>query len=125
MKKVSALLLAVVMCFSLVACGGNNDDVRDALQGTWVAQWTMQGHKISRYITFKGDSYTTGGTLASGDMAPKTGTFEVKSGTIHMVPDDGSAEWDRDYTYNKSSGTITLWWNSDIQFEKGKVDVNY
>lgn len=125
MKKVGALLWAVVMCLSLVACGGNNDDVVDALQGTWVAQWTNQGYKLSRYYTFKGDSYTTGGTLASGDLDPQTGTFEVKNDTIYLIPDDGSSESDLDYTYNKSSGTITLWWNDDIQFEKGKVNVNY
>ena len=125
MKKVLALVLAAALALSLVACGGNNDDVRDALQGTWVAQWTNQGYKLSRYYTFKDDSYTTGGTLISGDLDPKTGTFEVKSDTIHLIPDDGSSESDLDYTYNKSSGTITLWWNDDVQFEKGNVKVNY
>ena len=80
---------------------------------------------MSRYYTFKDDSYTTGGTLISGDLDPETGTFEVKSDTIHLIPDDGSSESDLDYTYNKSSGTITLWWNDDVQFEKGNVKVNY
>lgn len=125
MKKVSTLLLAVVMCLSLVACGRNNDDVIDALQGTWVAQWTNQGYELSRYYTFKDDSYTTGGMLISGALDPKTGTFEVKNDTIHLIPDDGSSESDLDYTYNKSSGTVTLWWNDDVQFEKGRLNVNY
>ena len=125
MKRLSALLLTIVMCLSLAACGGNNDDVRDALQGTWVAEWTFQGVNIRKYIMFKGNSYTTGGTRGSKDMEQDTGTFEVKSDTIHFIPDDGSEEWDRDYTYNKNSGTITLWWSDDVQLEKGSVYVNY
>lgn len=41
-----------------------------------------------------------------------------------MIPDDGTDGNDLDYTYNKSSGTITLWWSDDVQFEKGTVNVN-
>ncbi len=124
MKKILALMLVSAMSLTLAACGGNSDDVRDALQGTWVAQWTFMGNKISRYYTFKGDSYTTGGRRASNAIEPETGTFEVKGDTIHLIPDDGTDGKDLDYTYNKSSGTITLWWSDDVQFEKGTVNVN-
>ena len=111
------------MCFSLVACGGNK--VSDALQGSWVANWSFMGNKLSRYYTFKGDKYTTGGVAALGELETSTGTFEIKGSKIHLIPDDGSKGRDLDFTFNETTGEITLWWNDDVQFEKGKVHVNY
>lgn len=117
--------MVLVLLLSLCACGSSKSDVKDALQGTWTASWTASGQKISRYYTFKGNSYTTGGVALFGELEPETGTYEVKGSTIKLVPDDGSEGGGLDYTYNKNSGTVSLWWNDDVQFERGKVNVNY
>ena len=125
MKRIIPLLLVVVMCLSLVACGGNDKEISNALQGTWVAKWTAMGQSISRYYTFKGETYTTGGVAVFGEVETKTGTFEINGSTIKLIPDDGSKPNELDFTYNEKTGEITLWWNDDVQFEKGKANVNY
>ena len=126
MKKFIALLCIFILCVSLVACGGDEKDkIHDELQGTWTAEWNYKGTNINRYYTFKGDKYTTGGSAVFGALDIETGTFEIRESTIHLIPDDGSDENDLDYTYNKSSGKITLWWNDDIQFEKGPANIKY
>lgn len=124
MKKGLCLFLALILCLSLCACSSKGD-VKDALQGTWTASWTAMGQQISRYYTSKGDTYTTGGIAIFGTLEPETGKYKIKGSTIHLIPDDGSDGKDLDYTYNSKTGTVSLWWNDDIQFERGKVNVNY
>ena len=125
MKKIITLILVAIMCLSLVACGSNEDNINDALQGSWVASWTAMGQNISRYYTFKGNTYTTGGVAILGELDTKTGTFEIKDSTIKLIPDDGSESSELDFTYNEKTGELTLWWNDDVQLEKGKVNVKY
>ena len=125
MKKIIALILVAMMCLSLCACGGNDDNIKDALQGSWIARWTAMGQSISRYYTFKGNTYTTGGVAILGELEPTTGVFVIHNSTIELIPDDGSEPSELEFTYNEKSGELTLWWNDDVQFEKGKVNVKY
>lgn len=119
MKKIIAILCILILCISIIACERTDAKIHDALQGSWVAKWTAAGKNIERYYTFKGNTYTTGGTALFGKLETETGRFEIRDSTIHLIPDDGSDGKDLDYTYNKDSGTITLWWNDDVQFQKG------
>lgn len=125
MKKPIALLLVMVICLSLCACGGNQEEVKNALQGTWTAKWTYAGMQISRYYTFKGNTYTTGGVAIFGEVQTETGTFEVMDTCIRLTPDDGSSAIELDYTYNEKTGIVSLWWNDDVQFQSGTVSVQY
>ena len=125
MKKIIAILCILILCISVIACERTDAKIHDALQGSWVAKWTAAGKNIERYYTFKGNTYTTGGTALFGKLETKTGRFEIRDSTIHLIPDDGSNGKDLDYTYNKDSGEITLWWNDDVQFQKRNVNVNY
>lgn len=125
MKKALSLILVLVMCLSLVACGSNDKEISNALQGTWVAKWTAMGNNLSRYYTFKGETYTTGGVAALGELDTETGKFEITGSTIKLIPDDGSNPSELDFTFNEKAGEITIWWNNDVQFEKGKVNVSY
>lgn len=125
MKKPIALLLVMVICLSLCACGGNQEEVKNALQGTWTAKWTYAGTQISRYYTFKGNTYTTGGVAIFGEVQTETGTFEVMDTCIRLTPDDGSSAIELDYTYNEKTGIVSLWWNDDVQFQSGTVSVQY
>lgn len=128
MKKFfSTIFVTVLLVFSLlfVACGEKENDVQTALQGTWTAKWTTLGREISRYYIFKGDSYTTGGIAFYGELDIKKGTYEIKDSVIHLIPDDGSEGNDLEYSYDKKTDTIILWWSSDIQFQKGRAEINY
>lgn len=125
MKKILSIILVMVMCLSLCACGSKTDKIKDAMQGTWVAEWTAIGKNISRYYTFKGNKYTTGGDAALGELATETGTFEITDSVIKFTPDDNSEHKDIEYSYNEETGEIILWWNDDVQFQKGTVDPNY
>lgn len=125
MKKTIAILLVLVICVSLGACGSDKEAVKNALQGSWTAKWTNQGTQISRYYTFKGNTYTTGGVAFFGELETETGTFEVMDTCIRLTPDDGSSATELDYTYNEKTGIVSLWWNDDIQFQSGTVSVQY
>ena len=121
MKKIIAILLLIVVCFSFCACG----NVKNALQGSWIAKWSVMDTELSRYYTFKGNTYTTGGTAMFGELDVVTGTYEIKDSTIHLIPDDGSEGGDLVYSYDNKTGKITLWWSDNIQFEKGNIKLNY
>ena len=119
MKRFIVLFLSLVMILGLSSCGSNDINIiRDALQGSWEANWTYEGTALSRYYTFTGNKFTTGGVAFLGKVNPRTGTYEIKNSCIHCVPDDGSGSNDLDYKYNKKTGTLTLWWDKDVQFTK-------
>jgi len=126
-KKLITVFFVLALSLSLCSCGGNYEKkVSDALQGSWSAEWTAMGQKVSRYYTFKDNKYTTGGVAALfGDVGTETGTFEVKDKVIHLVPDDESKGKDLDYSFDKNSGTVVLWWNDEVQLIKGSADINY
>ena len=123
MKKLIALLLVAVMCLSLSACGRKEDEIRNALQGSWVAEWTVAGKNVSRYYTFKGERYTTGGVTFFGNLGTGRGSFEINESTIKLITDDGLSSTELKYTYDEKSGEITLWLDDDTKFEKGIVNI--
>lgn len=127
MKKIKLLTISLAIMFCLFCCFAcnSNKGIEQALQGTWVAEWTAYGKKINRYYTFKGNTYTTGGTAILGELDVEKGTYVIESSVIRLIPNDGSDSNDLDYTYNETTSTITLWWNDDIQFQKGYLNVNY
>lgn len=125
MKKFLSLFLVISMLCCLTACGSKNNDVNNALQGKWVAKWTAEGVNISRYYSFKNDSYTTGGRALFGELDTENGTYKINGNKVVLTPDDGSEGKSLDYTYNEKSGELTLWWNDDVMFEKGNTSVSY
>ena len=112
-KRIIAVILVIMMSLSIFVGCGTRNNVKEALQGTWTAEWIYYGKQLSRYFTFEGDTYTTGGTAVLGKVDPKTGTYEIKASVIHLIRDD-SVECDLEYTYNKANGTITLWWGDQV-----------
>ena len=62
MKKLLALLLAIVLCFTLCACGGTQK-MKNAVIGTWIREYE-----------FNGTNYTTTIQIFKGG----TGTFDTK-----------------------------------------------
>lgn len=123
MKRLIAIFLPLIMVLGLSSCGSNDvNEVREALQGSWDANWTYSGISLSRYYTFKGNTYTTGGVAALGPLDTKTGTYEIKDSRIYFFPDDGSSPNDLKFKYHSKTQTITLWWNEDVQFTKRQTN---
>lgn len=118
MKRLCVFLLTIVMVFCLIACSGKND-LRDALQGTWTAKWTFMGRPVSVYFTFKGDQCTAGGRDDFGTEHSSTESYKIEGNKIY------AAGYELEYSYNKKTGEIILWYNDDIQLERGKNNVNY
>lgn len=118
MKKVLSMIMVLALCLSLCACGNNKEKVKNSLQGTWKAKWSSEGKNLSRYYSFEGESYTTGGVAYFGELEVETGIFEINDSCIHLIPDDGSEPIDLVYTFDKTSGEIELWWADEIPFEK-------
>ena len=120
MKKILSIILVMLMCMSLCACGSKTDKVEKSLQGSWVAEWRVAGNPIGRYYIFKGDTFTTGRVTANGETNKTTGTYEITDSVIQFTSDDGSESKELEYSYNEETGEITLWWNDSIQFVKEK-----
>lgn len=125
MKRLFVFVLAMAMAFCLFACGGKNDDVREALQGTWSAKWTAMGKNINVHYTFKGDKCTAGGRNYYGEEHSFTEPYEITENKIIVVAFENGKTKELEYTYNKKTGELILWYSDEIQLEKGKVNVNY
>ena len=103
MKKLIALLLALLMVFSLFACGGTSDD------GT-------KDNTDANNTTDNGDS----GADNSGDNTPT-----VTGATPNMNEDgtpnlDKIAHYDHDYDYsqNEKFSFVYMAWNADILYQQ-------
>lgn len=67
MKKVLSLLLALVMCFSLCACGKDPDQVlQEKLLGTWYSEDTVNS-SVKWYYTFYENGTCKNGFTLSGE----------------------------------------------------------
>ena len=90
MKRLTALVMALVMCLSLCACGGNK------LNGTY------EDNLGFSTITFKGDTieYTS---LASDEV--KTGTYVIEDGQILVSYDNGQSDT---FEYDEETDTISF-----------------
>ena len=117
-NRVISVILVVMVCLSVLVGCVNKNKVKEALQGTWVAQWTLLDKQIVRYYTFSEDTYVTGGVAALGEVGPNVGTYEIKNSVIRCIEDDGSVANELEYTYDEATGTLTLWWSDSVQFQK-------
>ena len=77
MKKIIALLLSVVLCFALVACGGEKKEelTTDDIVGTWILEKAPGQRPPFTHVRF--DLYK-GGTGEAHDA-------EVKANSYHPV----------------------------------------
>ena len=118
MKKLLTVSIALVLVLSLVSCGVNNNQVQNALQGKWIAEWKLGQLELNHYYIFKGDTFTGGGRAAFGDTTKEAGKYEITDSEIHLIDDSGGNTLE--YSYDENSETITLWWSkgNNIQFHK-------
>ncbi len=104
MKKLFALLLVAVMCFSLAACGGDKSNEQDYsfLYGTWESQNTyiVNGKEEPKYaIKFEED----GGVKYSDNEA-----MEGKGSTGYDVEDNTITFGGMEFVIDTSADPITI-----------------
>ena len=101
MKKIIAILMAVVMMFTVAGCGGS----ADPLVGTWVLDTSamtegMTEEEAALVMAFMGSmemtfTFNADGTLKAyanimGEEESKTGTYKAEGGNIVITGEDGT-----------------------------------
>ena len=96
MKKVLAVLLALVMVLSLAACGGNGGETTTAAEGDTSAADTTaaEGDSSAADTTAaEGDASAADTTAAAGDTsAADTTAAEEKTGAVKVIDIDLTSE---------------------------------
>ncbi len=102
MKKALALLLALVMCLSLVACGENTNnstaDVSEIVIGDWSGEYESQ-YKVK----YGGKDVNIGDTMTLTVSIFKGGAMQ-----IHRYDNDTGAEITWSGTWEETDGIIVL-----------------
>ena len=93
MKKIIALLLLTVICFSLVACGNKAEK---ELVGNWFCE------EENNTLVIEEDG--TGTFTSDGSTCELTWTYDEASRLIILTLDNGS--WTQECTYLEDSDTI-------------------
>ena len=106
MKRIFGLLFVVIMCFSLVACGFNEEKIDDALQGRWGHSWYASaiGKECLTVYEFDDGEFkhvTVRGGVA-GDVSE--GTYEITKDKIIAHHDS----YDYEFEYSFEDGEIEL-----------------
>lgn len=86
MKRLFALLLALVMCLSLCACGSNEEDIKKALIGDWIHYGGIGAFAGSQTYSFAEDGrvlYIRTDTMGTDPV--KVGNYEIEDGYIEIV----------------------------------------
>ena len=101
MKKIIAILMAVVMMFTVAGCGGS----ADPLVGTWVLDTSamtegMTEEEAALVMAFMGSmeityTFNADGTLKAdvsmmGEEESSTGTYKAEGGNIVITGEDGT-----------------------------------
>jgi len=118
MKKIIALLLVAVMCFSLTACGGDKEDKNEA---NLVGKWTGTYRDGTAYTMILNEDGT--GTLESeygkNELQWQAGTCQLYSEKEDLcinVTDDGHKEFE----LTIDGDTLQLKMGDFYQFTKEK-----
>lgn len=109
MKKAVSLILALVMCLSLIACSASKED----LVGTWSGSWTYNGNQFERTFVLKNDGTYTSVMYKNGQYyETESGTYEISGRTVDLHPngDEGQST-----PYKYKGGKLV---NNDHEFVK-------
>ena len=109
MKKALSLLLALVICLSLCACG-STASIEEALQGKWVAESGDGG-----IYTFSNGRFACETLISGLNLGIKEGSYKVSNNAIKLSYDNG-VKSELKFTYE--NGTLSI----DGLLEQGCID---
>jgi len=97
MKKTIALILVLVICLSLVACGPSQEDV----VGIWTGKWTYEGNTIEKTLLLSPDGTYGALTYKNGALDKlEGGTYEISGKEVELHP-DGNTGITTPYDYKR------------------------
>lgn len=127
MKKLIALLMALVMCLSLCACGigtkNGKEAIKNELNGVYMTAWPYD-HYASDVGQHCHMTYVFGNDYIHSywvnDEAPdknskRSGTYQIKGKEIILQYDDGGAH---SFAYSYQDGVLDLSDGSDPPHKK-------
>ena len=122
MKKIIALLLAVVLCFALVACGGSAK-TEEMLIGTWTCEREAGQDNVEQATTYTLELYQ-GGTCYKYNLGKEngkkynnhTGTWSVEGDILTITLSKATLGFVIDMS--DSAQTLTMQINNSIVLEK-------
>lgn len=109
MKKALSLILALVMCLSLCACGGTAS-IDEALHGKWIAENGDGG-----IYTFDNGRFTCETVISGLNLGAKEGGYKISNNVIKLSYDNG-VKSELKFTYE--NGTLSI----DGLLEQSRID---
>lgn len=116
MKKIIALLLALVLCFSLCACGGKVDTaaVTSELNGSsWASIFDQNNYTVWTFDY----GIVASLSIVGGFEATEQGTFEVHDDVISLIWDDPDCGRSKELYYTFENNELKVYTDKDKQKE--------
>lgn len=132
MKKALSLVLALVLCLSLCACGNKlhkqADEVAEKLDGVWSTTWTAPLGKMEMVFKFEHNDGNAGTVeyyfMCDGDvLTHQTGTYGVSIQTDGTVELAYLAEIDKDGNTKKLEKVMENTLN--YSYENGEIKLSF
>ena len=120
MKKALSLLLALVMCLSLCACGVSKEKVEEELQGTWEYTWYASAVGFTCSVIYEfDDGFLDYTFIRNGDVTTKSGYYVITNKVVEIWF-AGEGEPYAELTYKYENGELSL-----VDYGDGTVANNY
>lgn len=106
-RKISLLLVCMILAISLCACG-NTDDVKDAIRGKWSYCVASIDGACYQIFDFDKDGTVEVSWINSGNSSKNSyhsGTYTIKKDTV-VIKYDGREDEVLDYTYKNDKLTL-------------------
>lgn len=109
MKRLIALLMALVMCLTLCACGVDEEKVKEELEGVWEYSWyaTAVGFECSVVYQFGDNGSMIKTNVRNGEETVNYGYYIVTNDVIEIYY-AGESEIQAELTYKYKDGVLSL-----------------
>lgn len=121
MKRIIALLMALVMCLTLCACGVDEEKVKEELEGVWEYRWyaTAVGFECSVVYQFGDNGSMIKTNVRNGKETVNYGYYIVTDDVIEIYF-TGESEIQAELTYTYKDGVLSL-----VNYGDGTISDKY
>jgi hypothetical protein len=110
MKRIVSLLLVLVLCLGLCACGHSEEDAKKAIvQNSWIGSFGSEGQKTEFAVTFLNNNEAwIKVNYPTGFEYTWEGSYEVTDNQIVVSDTRNKVDIFVDYTFNGNKISLTL-----------------